>query len=218
MKDMIISLLAGIRDKSLQITDAKYSIIGSCLNLDVVAPPDGYRVIKFTIERTEIIGALMMSGVIRGHDETTKQVYMSEEHGGGVARLHHVYADIKDFETLYRQLLQVHLESALCILDADEPAEELFLRYFNEYNIIEKQALLWRLADQTSITNYSVAQQVQHILNYMDGTTPTMPRFTNNEIYLFAHWMRENKCGLYGLCPPVADKQPSPTSYVMNVA
>lgn len=210
MKDLTIQLLDSLHDGTLAITDARFSIVGGSYHftLDVGGQP-----LHLCAERLEIVSVMQQLGHVRGHDPATKQLYCTDSQDAMTMNDALTY-EVSDYVHLHRCIIQHLLQCAQHILDATESAEDLWLRYFYEYSLTEKTALLWRLAQQTSIEDYHVSTNVQHILNYLSGAMPAMPRQADLRVQVFAKWLKDNKGSLYGLCPPEA----VPSGYTTTLA
>jgi hypothetical protein len=216
MKDTIIFILASLYNGTLSVQSAKFSPVGGCIDAIVPLPGSDDIAFQITFERSEILAELYRSGIIRGYDASTRQVLMAINDQPAAQLLYEAYDDLIYKAAFHDDLLRAAMNGALLILNADEDAVELFHRFFYDYTYMEKMALLWRLSQQATINDYHVSQVVQHLLNYMDGYTASMPMTLDMRYRLFGVWLKNNHGSLFSLCRLVSDNPA--TTYTSTVA
>jgi hypothetical protein len=217
MKDTIYSILAALNDGTTSVQHPKFSTVGGCIDAIVPVPGSDDIAFQITFERCEILAQLYRDALIKSYDANTRQVLMASDDEPAAKLLYEAYGDLTDSykAQFHDDLLKAAITAALVILDAEEDAEELFNRFFFDYTYMEKMALLWRLSQQATSNDYHVSQSVQHMLNYMDGYTPTMPMTLDMRYRLFGVWLKNKHGSLFSLCRLVSD---NPATYTSTVA
>lgn len=218
MKDTAIKLLAALHDGSLRIQKHSFSIIGASLDFQLLLEDEEEAIWRWstTVERYEIIAVMQRHGIIGYHDPRTRMVYVADEENKAMAKsLHYAYQeDIKDVDAFHHALLEHHLGHALIILNYEGDPEDLWT-YFKDYSLIEKQALLWMLAQKDIITDYNVRTCCNEIWNYLDGSSSGFRHTTPFEVKLFAKWLKDVGGSLYGLAPKGRQQA---TGYTVSIA
>lgn len=207
MKDLIIEILASLHDGSLKVTKADYSITGSCVSFECELPSG--QTFRTTAQHYEIIASLLDEGLIIGHDPHTKRVFVKPTFEA-IATPMRLFEIMPPLETISNfeegawftyALLNLHLNNALNILDYEGDPEELWV-YFDTYNLIEKQALLWMLSQKPHIVAYEPRKCYADITNYLEGVNAAFDRTTPLNVQMFARWLKQNDGGLLSLAPP----------------
>lgn len=199
MKDLILKLLDCVDTQTVEVQEAHYKIVGSCMDFTLLVPDaeseDGVSILKTTVQHLEIVQALQRMGAIRGHDAATKQVYTQR---GGAKHLWQALDTVGETE-LNTYLLRLHFTSAYHILEHDGDVEEL-VQFFPEYNFAEKQAWMWRMSKLPDITTYHARQVYAHLYNHYTRATASFPSTVPLEVQMFARWLARNDGGMLAFC------------------
>lgn len=221
MKDLIIHLLAELADGCIHIQRSAYSICGSSIEFELHCTGlDGQPIQWHTVAtRFEIIAAMAASGHILGHDPHTRQVYLPTAGGGPAqaAMLHDAYAELPDTDAFHAELLRLHLQGAMNVLNHGGDPEDLW-PYFAEYSFLEKQALLWLLGQKPNVQLYGPRKSYADVMNHVSGCLHHFDFKTPLGVCIFARWLKAARGGLMALSPPPHGEAYTERAYTANVA
>ena len=195
MKNLINDIMTALRYGTLQVTTAEMGSIGR--HLDVAFTLPAYPTFRTFITSSEIVALMMLRGMIVAHDESTGLVRLHAD--GAWLPIADAYNAIEGRFWFLRQLLRNHFVCIPQILAHTEP-EELFC-WFCNYNISEKQALLYALHTKPGgIYDYAARTATACLIAYMQGNLGTIEIRHGYATSLTARWLRTHPANLLAHC------------------